>query len=237
MAFQKGYTPWNMGKSSGMKGKTHTKETKDKISSKLKGRNVWNKGTKGLMKATKGCFKKGHKSLLKGTHITTNTGRTHFKKGHIPQKPFIKGSTPWNKGTKGLFSVEAIYKIKMARANQVLPLKDTKPERIMQVFLKNNNIEFVTHHYINNIKHSYQCDIFIPSKNLIIECDGDYWHGNPIKFPNPNKWQLEQIEKDKIRTQELQEAGYKVIRLWENEILANKDIYSLDYKKLAEVST
>jgi len=38
-------------------------------------------------------FKNGHQSWLKGTHIQTNTGRTHFKKGKIN----------WNEGTANKF--------------------------------------------------------------------------------------------------------------------------------------
>jgi very-short-patch-repair endonuclease len=53
---------------------------------------------------------------------------------------------------------------------------------------------------------------------MIIECDGNYWHGNKDIFPTLNKWQIEQIEEDRIRTKELKERGYKVIRLWEKEI-------------------
>ena len=33
-----------------------------------------------------------------------------------------------------------------------------------------------------NLKKTYQCDIYVPSFNLIIEADGDYWHGNPQKY-------------------------------------------------------
>jgi len=43
--------------------------------------------------------------------------------------------------------------------------------------------------------------------NLVIECDGDYWHKYPIGK-----------EIDHIRTKELIEKGFKVLRLWEHEI-------------------
>jgi very-short-patch-repair endonuclease len=43
--------------------------------------------------------------------------------------------------------------------------------------------------------------------NLIIECDGNYWHNYP--FGN---------DRDKIRTTELIAQGFKVLRLWEHEI-------------------
>ena len=43
--------------------------------------------------------------------------------------------------------------------------------------------------------------------NLVIECDGDYWH----KYPIGN-------DIDHIRTKELLKKGFKVLRLWEFEI-------------------
>lgn len=100
-----------------------------------------------------------------------------------------------------------IQKIKDARANQVFPLKDTSIEVKIQEFLKLLDIPFITHKQISDILHPYQCDFLIPSLNLIIECDGDYWHNYP-----------DGREIDKIRTKELTEKGFKVIRLWEYEI-------------------
>lgn len=143
-------------------------------------------------------------------------GRKITEKEKI-QRRFLILNNP-NYGMKNKkHSQESIKKIKEARANQIFPKQDTSIEIKIQNFLKQLRIEFFTHQYMK-IDLAYRCDIFIPSLNLIIECDGDYWHGNPDKFPNLNKMQLEQIEEDKLRTQQLLEKGYNVIRLWENEI-------------------
>lgn len=88
---------------------------------------------------------------------------------------------------------------------------ETSIEKKVQNILKENNIPFIKHKPITNIKHKYQCDIFI-EPNLVIEADGDYWHNLP-----------KAIEKDKIRNKELKEAGYKVLRFWESEINNNLD--------------
>jgi very-short-patch-repair endonuclease len=100
---------------------------------------------------------------------------------------------------------EVIDKIKYKRASQ----KRTHTSSIeikIQNYLKQLGIIFFSHHYIN-IKHSYQCDVFIPSINLIIECDGDYWHNYPIG-----------TDIDHVRTSELIDRGFKVLRLWECDI-------------------
>ncbi len=116
------------------------------------------------------------------------------------------------KGRIGTFkgkyhSSEAKEKIKQARAKQIFPIKDTKIEVKIQMFLKELGYEFFTHQYMKEIEHGYQCDILIPSMNLVIECDGVYWH----KYPIGNNI-------DHIRTKELLEKGFKVLRLWEKEI-------------------
>jgi len=107
--------------------------------------------------------------------------------------------------------------IKCGRSVQITPTHDTSIEIKIQDFLKELGMEFFTHQYIRKIEHSYQCDILIPSMNLVIECDGDYWHN----YPNGN-------EIDHLRTKELLDKGFKILRLWECEI--NK-IYLKDFKK------
>jgi len=92
------------------------------------------------------------------------------------------------------------------RKKQIFPLIDTKIEVKLQNFLKLLGLEFFTHQYMH-IEHGYQCDILIPSMNMILEADGDYWHKYPIGK-----------DIDKIRTKELIEKGFKVFRLWESEI-------------------
>lgn len=113
--------------------------------------------------------------------------------------------------------------IKENRKKQIFPMRDTKIEVKIQNYLKELKVEFFTHYYCEEILHAYRCDVFIPVQEgivqkTIIECDGDYWHGNSLKYSNLNNWQKEQIKKDKIRTQELKEKGFRVIRLWENKI-------------------
>ena len=76
----------------------------------------------------------------------------------------------------------------------------------MQNFLKQLGKKYFTNQYMK-IKHGYQCDILIPSMNLVVECDGDYWH----KYPIGN-------DIDRVRTKELIKKGFKVLRLWEFEI-------------------
>ena len=94
----------------------------------------------------------------------------------------------------------------------------------IEEFIKPLNIEYKTQYYIKDIKQ--YCDIYIPSKNLIIEYDGDFWHCNPDIFPDgpKYKYQIKHLEKDRIKNNYCKENNINIIRIWENDAKKNKDI-------------
>ena len=77
---------------------------------------------------------------------------------------------------------------------------------------------------VANIKRWYQ---------IVIECQGDYWHMNPNKYSGSDynkttkKTASEHWEKDKNRRLFMEYAGYTVVELWESEI-NNEDYSKLD---------
>jgi len=109
-----------------------------------------------------------------------------------------------NKGE--IFSEERKRKIREKRALQK-HCWTTSIEIKTQAFLRELDIEFIPHYYISDITLPYQCDIYVPTYNLIIECDGIQYHNYPYG-----------TEKDHIRTKEIMDKGYKVLRLWEYDI-------------------
>jgi len=196
-----------------------------------KGHCPWNKGIsmseESKLKLSKASIGKHHseKTKLKmKLYHNKHPSKTQFKKGHIMSKEtkdkIIKaliGKPTWNKGIphsketklkikESCNKPENIKRLKEARAKQIFPLKDTTIEVKIQNFLKQLGIEYFTHQYMK-IEHGYQCDVLIPSMNMVIECDGDYWHKYPVGR-----------DIDKIRTSELSKKGFKVLRLWEHEI-------------------
>jgi G:T-mismatch repair DNA endonuclease (very short patch repair protein) len=178
--------------SQSLTGRKLSEKHKEKNRQHMLGKTAWNKGLIG--------YNKGHKVSQKTIDSIMKTKGRTFEEifGEEKAKEMKKG-------------------IREARAKQIFPTKDSSIEIKIQNFLTQLNIKFLKHQYME-IEHGYQCDILIPSMNLVIEIDGDYWHCNLKIFPNPNEWQLKQIELDKIRTQELIESGFKVLRLWECEI-------------------
>lgn len=175
-----------------LKGTHQSEETKRKKSISFKGKNIWIKGRHHSEEA-----KIKISNFQKGKVISEET----------KNRMSLNNARYWKGKKKSPFSEEHKRKLKIVRSKRIFPLKDTTIEVKIQNFLKILGIDFFTHQYMKEINHAYQCDIFIPSKNLIIECDGNYWH----HYPTGN-------EVDQIRTSELIEKGFKVLRLWEIEI-------------------
>lgn len=171
-----------------------------------------------------------------GFKLRKNNNHTKITKEKIRNTLISKGIKPkvvnrkaWNKGKP--VSEKERLRLKQMRAKQVFPLKDSSIEVKIQNLLSQLHIEFYTHKYISEIRHAYQCDIFIPKqetegiiipKKIIIECDGCYWHSCPKCNKKTNKKQRKQIAKDNRRTKELKGKGFKVIRLWGHEIKSMK---------------
>lgn len=95
-------------------------------------------------------------------------------------------------------------------------------EKLVKRLLEELNIEYDFQKRIDYSNNKfYITDFIIKNTNLILEAQGDYWHGNPLIYPNPSKTQLEKINNDKIRKQTLEKLGYKVIYLWEYDLINN----------------
>ncbi len=188
--------------------KHFTKETREKLSKALKGKNNPMHG-------------KHHNLEWKKEHSKIMSGKNNPMYGKHPSEETKSKMSERQLGKPKSESHK--QKLREARAKQIFPVKDTSIEIKIQNFLKRLHIEFYTHYYVNQIKSKYQCDILIPTQNriiqkIIIECDGCYWHGCPICDLKSHKNLKNQKERDKLRTKELQEKGFKVIRLWEHEI-------------------
>ena len=99
--------------------------------------------------------------------------------------------------------------------------KPSKLEKTFTNILDLLEINYTTSYYAPDIKSFY--DIYLPEHNVIIEVDGDFWHCNPIKYPNGpvSKCQHKNIERDKIKNQWALDNGYILLRFWEDDINNN----------------
>ena len=92
---------------------------------------------------------------------------------------------------------------------------------IIENILKENCINFIKKFKLK-YKTSYrEYDFYLPEKNILIEADGDFWHGNPKKY-NTNtllEVQKSNIENDLLKDKLAIENNKKVIRFWESDII------------------
>ena len=96
----------------------------------------------------------------------------------------------------------------------ILEVNATYAERLLKTFLAGKiDFEFQKIIYTDNKKHFFIADFYFPSKNLIVELDGEY-HDN-----------IKQRDKDIWRTQILKSLGYEVIRFKNKQIIESNDLF------------
>ncbi len=103
--------------------------------------------------------------------------------------------------------------------------KNTIPEKVLFKGLRKAGISFRRHYgTIGNP------DVAFPRLKLAIFVDGDFWHGFNYKKRKktlPAYWVEKiqrNIDRDKRQTKTLQESGWRVIRIWEWELMKKPDV-------------
>jgi len=86
--------------------------------------------------------------------------------------------------------------------------------------LSERGIEYIEQY---NLGDKFRLDFFLPEYNIVIECDGDYWHN----LPDVKK-------RDKSKNAYIKACGYSLYRFWESEI--NEDVSACVDIVLAEIN-
>lgn len=111
--------------------------------------------------------------------------------------------------------------------------KWTAPEIKIHNALKGNKIKHKMHPYLKG-----NPDVFLKDYNTVIFIDGCFWHNCPkhghIPQKNIDYWKpkLEKnIKRDIENTEFLQKLGYKVLRIWECDVMSDKfSIKDINFK-------
>src|SRR3989344_4573043 len=105
--------------------------------------------------------------------------------------------------------------------------KNTNIERAVFSLLHKNKIYFQKHYK----KILGTPDIALPSKKIAIFIDGDFWYGycySEWKSRLTNKFWTDKIERNMGRDEKyrriLRQHGWKVMSIWEHEIIKNPDV-------------
>ena len=164
----------------------------------------------------------GHNEKAK--EHSSNTRRKQYKSGEREQ---------WNKGKKWIETysedeikrLTEIHREKMYRmlTEGEFSLSSKIEKEFIEKCVKPLGIDFNTQYYIKDLHH--YCDVYIPSKNTIIEFQGDYWHGNPKKFEKDelSEYQLKKVEKDEILREYCKNNAIKLIEVWESDYNKNSE--------------
>jgi G:T-mismatch repair DNA endonuclease (very short patch repair protein) len=161
-------------------------------------------------------FKKGQSSptsFKKGDFIPKRS-KESYERGtaKMVQTRKREGSYTWSAESKEKARQSHLGKVQPWSRDNVIRLMaegkikkfNTKPELKMKELLDALGVAYVA----QKIIHGFIVDFFLPSKNLIVEVDGEYWHG----YPNG-------LEKDRVRDEKLVTLGYKVVRFWAKDVM------------------
>ena len=121
-----------------------------------------------------------------------------------------KGKPSPNKGKKCPWSRETI--LKTMASGKIRKVFNTKPELAVKDFLNRYGLVEKKDYFFQKNIQGFLVDFYFPKRNLILFVDGNYWH----KYPNGT-------EKDKKQEKILLKNGYKIIRLWADDILKKSD--------------
>lgn len=116
-------------------------------------------------------------------------------------------------------SIKCLNRYRSQKSRESIKVKNTKPELKFAKILNDNNIKHIPQYWIpwkRGWKKFY--DFYIPEINLLIEIDGIYWHGKGLEDSKLNGQQLRSRINDKIKNELAPLRGYKLIRIWEDEI-------------------
>jgi G:T-mismatch repair DNA endonuclease (very short patch repair protein) len=128
---------------------------------------------------------------------------------------YSQGNEPWTKNNP--HTPETIEKIFSKK-----PMN--KLEKYVSDILEENNIPYQYQFFLktkDGVCKSY--DFRIKNTNILIEIDGDYWHGGPSL--DKHFFKLDEVKNNDIQKDQMaEEQGYKLIRIWESNIYNEPNI-------------
>lgn len=223
----------------------HTKEQTAELKSRL---NLGNKnGMYGKPGARKGFTKFNDEVTRLAAEKMSITKKQMFKDGLIErmigEKNPMFGKEGWNKGqtkytNKILF--EASQKMSKAKKEQWKNLsqdekdirignlseyanmakKDTWIELAIKGFLDKEKIAYIKNHRMSK----FIIDFYLTDFGIAIECQGDYWHANPVFYNEQNysETQKANIERDGRKKQFFKDKKINNLFFWEYDIKHNR---------------
>lgn len=146
-------------------------------------------------------------------------------------KDFVRSQSYIKRGSNKFCSNECRYKSQdfLSQSAQMNKVQQDKTvnnlERLGYKTLSELGIEFIPQHVIGS---KFCVDAFLPGLNIVVQFDGDYWHGNPEGFPVLSDRQAKRVKLDQSQDRYFLACGFSVLRIWESEF--KKDIEAVKKK-------
>jgi len=198
-----------LGKTGPNLGKLKSEETKQKISDSLTGQKRSEETKEKMSKAAEERWKNPE---YRKNHEGENNPM--FGVHRFGEEAPNYGNT-YSEETKRKISEKALQRYQY----NLGPWKNTKPEIKMKEILNELTISFEHQFRLGN--HLY--DFHISNTNILIEVDGDYYHGNPEIFDDLTENQLIQKLKDAQNTRLAKTNNFVLLRFWQNDIMNNTE--------------
>lgn len=104
----------------------------------------------------------------------------------------------------------------------------TAPEIHFSNILIELNVEFETQKIVGGKIY----DFFVPSKNMLIEADGNYFHAKDVHLFEMNAMQKKSVNNDKKKDVIARANGFLIERVWESDLKDNYEEVKLRFSEL-----
>jgi G:T-mismatch repair DNA endonuclease (very short patch repair protein) len=144
-----------------------------------------------------------------------------------------------NKSKETLFKKYGVYSPRQLPWYKANSGRRSRIHKLVEKYLEEVGINFSSEEknkftkYNDHLQRIYapQVDILIEDKKIVLEINGDVWHGNPKLYKPTDvikKWGGDVTCKeiwdfDSARKEQIESFGYKVIVLWQLDIMRNFD--------------
>ena len=155
--------------------------------------------------------------------------------GDKPKKPKksvyekLKKKIAWKRKRPKRTEEERMAYVEAAAKRMSEEESKTWPEEEFEKLLNEVGIEFTCQKIIGRKIFDY----YLPKYNMVVEVDGDYYHGNPdTNKGRLNKMQNRNRKVDRFKNELALKNGYKIERIWENSLKKDYENQVLRFKQL-----
>ncbi len=115
-------------------------------------------------------------------------------------------------------------------AKQSHSKKETSIEKIGYKLLDKLKVFYEKQYLIND---KICVDALLPNEKIVIQFDGDYWHGYNKDINDVELRIKKRMLLDKSQDAYLKKCGYKVLRFWEHDLIKSNNIFIYEHIKRA----